>query len=102
MLIDVLYVPGCPNHRPLIKRLQNVLRSESLAETIHEIPISDEDTAASLQFPGSPTVRINGVDAEPVEPPRVGLACRLYSDGHGLPSEQVLQRAISNARTEME
>jgi hypothetical protein len=102
MLIEVLYVPGCPNHRPLIERLQDVLRGESVAETIHEIPVSDEATAASLQFPGSPTVRINGVDAEPIAPLHFGLTCRLYSNGRGLPSEQVLQRAISLARIEME
>jgi hypothetical protein len=102
MLIEVLYVPGCPNHRPALHRLQNVLRSESVEEPIHEIPVSDEATARSLHFPGSPTVRINGLDPEPVAQPLFGLACRLYSDGGGLPSEEVLQRAVSVAKNRTE
>jgi len=65
MLIEVLYVPGCPNHQPAIHRLRKVLQSEAVSAPIQEIAVADEGMARSLQFPGSPTVRINGRDAEP-------------------------------------
>jgi hypothetical protein len=100
MLIEVLYVPGCPNHQPAIDRLQKVLESEAVSALIQEIVITDEAMARSLQFPGSPTVRINGQDAEPGRQKSFGVACRLYPGGTGLPSEATLQRAISAARNQ--
>jgi hypothetical protein len=98
MLVEVLYVPGCPNHQPAVHRLRNALRCEAVDVPIQEIPVSDEATARSLQFPGSPTVRINGRDADPSGQQSFALACRLYSGGSGLPSEEALRRAISTAK----
>jgi hypothetical protein len=98
MLIEVLYVPGCPNHQPAIRRLRKTLRAQTIDVPIQEIPIADEAAARSLRFPGSPTVRINGLDAEPNGEQSFGLACRLYSSGDGLPSEETLQRAIARAK----
>lgn len=100
MLIEVLFMPGCPNHEPAIHRLRKVLQSEAISAAIHEIAVTDEGMARSLQFPGSPTVRINGRDAEPNLNQSFGLACRLYSGGKGLPSEETLQSAVSAARNE--
>ena len=98
MLIEVLYIPGCSNHRPAVERVRRILATENVNWPVVEIPISDEIAARSLQFPGSPTVRINGMDVEPIRQGQSAFACRLYSDGSGLPSEAVLQRAISAAR----
>ncbi len=99
MLIEVLYVPGCPNHQPAMQRLKQALRSESVAAPIQEIAVRDEATAYSLRFPGSPTVRINGVDPEPNEQQSFGLTCRLYSDGRGVPSQELLQGAVAAAKS---
>jgi hypothetical protein len=99
MLIEVLYMPGCPNYQPALQRLRKALRSEAIDATIKEISVSDEATARALRFPGSPTVRVNGQDAEPNGQQTFGLSCRLYSGGSGLPSEETLQRAISTAKT---
>ena len=98
MLIEVLYMPGCPNHHPALQRLRKALHFEAVDVAIREIPVSDEATARSLRFPGSPTVRIDGQDAEPNGQQTFGLSCRLYSGGSGLPSEETLQRAISTAK----
>jgi hypothetical protein len=100
MLIEVLYVPGCLNHQPAVHRLGNALRYEAVDVPIQEIPVSDEATARSLRFPGSPTVRINGQDAEPNGQQSCGLACRLYPGGGGLPSSEALQCAISVAKNQ--
>jgi hypothetical protein len=64
---------------------------------IREIAITDEATARALRFPGSPTIRIDGLDAEPVNDQSFGIACRLYL-GDGLPSEKALRHAILAAR----
>lgn len=98
MLIEVLYTPGCPNHLPAVRRIQDVLRSQAVNASIQEVAITDEAMAQALHFQGSPTVRINGLDAEPSPEPKFGLACRLYSGGTGVPSVQILHRAVMDAK----
>jgi len=102
MLIELLYVPGCLNHQSALRRLRKILRSEAVDVPIREIPVTDVLTAGSLRFPGSPTVRINGLDAEPNGQKSVGLACRLYSGTGGLPSEEALHRAVFAAKQQEE
>jgi hypothetical protein len=98
MLIEVLYVPGCPNHLPAVRRIQDVLRAQAVHATIREIAVTDEAMAHTLRFQGSPTVRIDGLDAEPSREPKFGLACRLYSGGSGVPPEEALRRAVKEAQ----
>jgi len=98
VLIEVLYVPGCPNHVSAVRRLRGILQSEGIDAPISEIAVTDETMARTLCFPGSPTVRINGIDAEPSGAESSGLACRLYANGSGVPSQETLQRAVSIAR----
>lgn len=100
MLVEVLFVPGCPNHRPTVEGLREVLRSKAINEPIHEIAVTDEAMARSLKFPGSPTVRINGRDVESTQQQSYGLACRLYSGGTGVPPLKVLKRAVAGAYSE--
>ena len=66
MRIQVLYVPGCPNHEAAISSVNEVLRAEKMAAVIEEVAVSDAAVAQALRFPGSPTIRINGVDANVV------------------------------------
>ena len=100
MRIEVLYVPGCPNYEPAVERVQAVLESQSLQAEIRSVPISSEDQAKALLFPGSPTIRVNGKDVEPGKTPAPSLACRLYANRSGVPSEEVLRLAISKAKHE--
>ncbi len=100
MLIEVLFVPGCPHHEPAVESLRNVLRSEAINAKIQEIAVTDEAMARLLKFPGSPTVRINGRDVEWTPQQSYGLACRLYSGGTGVPSVGALQRAVAGAHSE--
>jgi hypothetical protein len=98
MVIEVFYVAGCPNHQTAIDSLKNVLRSAAIDTPIQEIAATDEATAGRLKFPGSPTIRIDGRDVESNPRPSYGLACRLYSNGTGVPSLEALQRAVAGAR----
>lgn len=98
MRIEVLYVPGCPNYAPAVERLQAILESESLQDEIRSMPIGSEAQAKALLFPGSPTIRIDGEDVEQHETVAPGLTCRLYANRSGIPSEELLRIAISNAK----
>lgn len=98
MKIEVLYFPGCPHHQPTVERLRNVLASESVADEVREVPVTTEIEAQSLEFPGSPTVRINGEDIESDRTVTAVFACRLYPNDAGIPSEDLLRSAISRAK----
>ncbi len=98
MRIEVLYVPGCPNHAAAIFSVNEALHIEQTVAVVEEVEVSDGVAAQALCFPGSPTIRINGVDAEPNEQLSFGLACRLYSGASHVPSQAVLRRAIASAR----
>lgn len=100
MLIEMLFVPGCPNHEPAVESLREVLRAKAINAPIQEIAVTDEVMAQSLKFPGSPTIRVNGRDVEPTRDQSYGLACRLYTGGTGVPSLETLRRAVAGARSE--
>ena len=98
MRIEVLYIPGCPHHQPTVERVRNLLTSGSLAGEVCEVPVNTEGEAQLLGFPGSPTVRVNGRDIEPNRIVAPMLACRLYANGTGVPPEDMLRAAISQAK----
>ena len=100
MKIEVLYVPNCPNHAVVLERLREILAGERLEAPLNEVLVSSAAMAHSLEFPGSPTIRINGHDIAPQEGETAsfGLMCRLYADGDGAPSHQILRDAIQRAR----
>jgi hypothetical protein len=99
MKIEVLFVSNCPNHAVAVKRLQEVLLAESVRAPVNQVLVKDVEMARSLEFPGSPTIRVDGCDAEPQdEKPAFGLMCRLYSNGTGTPSYETLRAAIRKAR----
>ena len=100
MKIEVLYVPNCPNHAVALERLREILAGERLEAPLNEVLVSSAAMAHSLEFPGSPTIRINGHDIAPQEGETAsfGLMCRLYADGDGAPSHQILRDAIQRAR----
>ncbi len=99
MRVEVLYFEGCPNVRATVDRLQRALQERGLTPPVAEIPVVDEEMAQELRFPGSPTVRINGLDIDPPARGRTafGIACRTYEGGQGIPSEALIRRAVSLA-----
>lgn len=97
MKIELFYLEGCPNLRPTMDRLRHVLHGCGLLLPIMEIQVDDDD-ATELQFLGSPTIRIDGVDIEPSARHRTGFGtmCRTYR-GSGIPSEDLIRTAIAEA-----
>jgi len=98
MRIEILYVPGCPNYQPTFERIQAVLASETVNTGIQAIPVTTEVEAKALSLPGSPTVRVNGENVEPRQTSVPSLACRLYENRSGIPSEELLRVATSGAK----
>ena len=98
MRIEVLYFEACPNYHPALDRLRAVLREEGIKVDVVEVEVRDASAAQRLQFIGSPTIRINGLDIEAASRSSrdVGLVCRRYSGG--LPSETIIRAALREAR----
>ena len=103
MKIELLYIPDCPNHAASLLRLKSVLAEEGIRSTVQEIPVPDQLTAESLGFPGSPTIRIDGIDIEG-SAPSPGLSCRTYAVAAGLegvPPVELIRRAVRNAGSKL-
>jgi hypothetical protein len=103
MTLELLYLPGCPNHGATADLVRCVLREEGVVAKIKEIPISDHEGAAAHAFRGSPTLRVNGQDIEsaPSGQLRVGFACRTYlveGRTQGVPPRSWIELAIRAAR----
>lgn len=99
MKIEVLYIADCPNHKPAVERVRDVLRSAGIREMVQEVEVRTQADAKAMRFLGSPTVQVNGLDIElearPVQ--HFGLGCRSYAeDGRrsGLPSVELIRRAL--------
>jgi hypothetical protein len=97
MKIEILFIPGCPNYSPSLDRVRKVLREEGVLAELSKLEVSDEAGAKALNFIGSPTIRVNGLDIE-VESRTINepaFACRRYAGG--APSESMIRSALQEA-----
>ncbi len=81
--VELLAVEGCPHFESTRKNLEAVLREGIIETPIQVVFVGSADDAEFLEFPGSPTVRINGEDVIPQPDLPVGLGCRIYRDEAG-------------------
>jgi hypothetical protein len=103
MMLELLYLAGCPNHDPTVNLVHVVLQAEGVPVEVQEILIRDYKDACAHRFPGSPTVRVNGEDVEDLPPDqfRVGFACRTYmveGKPQGVPPRALVEQAIRAAQ----
>jgi thioredoxin family protein len=99
MKIEILYFEGCPNHELAVERVQEILREEGISADVVEVNVNDSRIAHEIGFLGTPTVRVNGLDAEPsaTAAREYGIICRTYAAGgrrEGVPSREMLRTAI--------
>lgn len=99
MRIELLFWEGCPSYPEAHELLQSVLDERGIDTPIEMREVRTHEEASELAFPGSPTIRIDGRDVDPVgaELP-AALACRVYRFPGGrtspLPSRQQLEEAL--------
>lgn len=97
--VELLYFEGCPTYKTTLRDLEEIVKQGSLDAQITLIRVESDGDARRLQFLGSPTVRVDGVDIDPAarESKDFGLSCRVYRvDGRisGSPSKEMLKRAL--------
>lgn len=102
MKIELLYWEECPSYADTLTRLREVLTEEGLDSEVEMVHVGTDDQAAAMQFPGSPTIRVDGVDLFPASDAVVGLTCRVYHTGDGrvlpLPTKDMIRNALAGYR----
>ena len=103
MKVELLHIRVCPNAEPARMLLRETLRELGQADEILEVEVCDLAQAEALNFPGSPTIRLNGIDVDTTLPRQnsYGLSCRTYLIGgrvHGLPARETIRNAIRVGR----
>ena len=73
MKIQVLMSPGCGHGELALKLVKEVVREHAAGEAVEAITVATAEDATRWSFPGSPTIRVNGLDIDPYAPPGVGL-----------------------------
>ena len=99
MRIDFLYFEECPSHEQALERLKKVATEEEIEAEISVVKVASEEQARDLEFPGSPTILVEGRDINPhLEYPNYALTCRTYQLEDGrispLPSEAMIRRTL--------
>jgi peroxiredoxin len=97
--IEFLTWDGCSSSAEARELLDRVLDYFDVPAVVDVINVETPAQAEELRFPGSPTIRIDGVDVDPVGAEgRPSLSCRIYRRPNGttspLPSEFQIQAAL--------
>jgi hypothetical protein len=94
--IELLYFDGCPTYELVRQIVEELLRETGGRAEIRTTKVASDAQARQLKFIGSPTLRIDGRDVDPVPETaaQYGLKCRVYATDGGLvaypPREMVL------------
>jgi hypothetical protein len=104
MKIEILYIPGCPNHPPSVTRVREALTQERVSADVVEVAVNDVP-ARLVGFLGSPSIRVDGQDVDPSARSvgQYGLTCRTYIDGGqrvGVPPLEWIRAAVRQASGE--
>ena len=102
MEIELLWFEGCPNSAEARARLHDTIHDLEIEVDVRETQVRSPEDAVRLRFPGSPTIRVNGRDVDPLGESDLafGMACRVYrtADGpQGAPPREMIRSAILGA-----
>ena len=82
VLIIVQYFTGCPNSVEMINRVYEAIKGFEKCVDFREELVETNELAQKINFRGSPTLLIDGLDFERLpEPENPSLTCRFYQNG---------------------
>ena len=101
--IELLWWRECPSWQRALAMVREEMEAAGLdPDSLVVTEIDTDDDAERTEFPGSPTIRIDGSDMQPLGPeePR-GLTCRVYRTRDGraspLPDREDVREALRKA-----
>jgi len=100
--IEFLYFEDCPSHEDALARLRGVMAEVGVDAAVAITRVETEAEAETHRFTGSPTIRVNGADIDPVpEDAAFNLSCRVYRWADGrispMPSPEMIRAALEKA-----
>jgi len=101
--VEFLWFDGCPSHEPARALLDDVIAAVAPGTFVEAIDASEIEVAAAHRFPGSPTIRVDGIDIDPgfVDPGDYTPRCRLFRTAEGLrgvPPREWIEAALADAQ----
>lgn len=99
MQIEILYLDGCPTREATFDLVRDSVERLGLDADIARIHVDSDAQARQMEFIGSPSVRVDGVDIEPKAESNTtfGRRCRVYATDNGLsgtPPVAMLEAAL--------
>lgn len=106
MRVELLYWDGDPNYMAARQRLVEVLTEDAFETPIQMVSVNTPADAELLDFPGSPTIRMDGIDIYPagIGPPALGLRAYPSDDdleaapSQAVPGKRLIRQAVERAR----
>ena len=100
--IEFLWFDDCPNHAAARQLLHEVVDEVAPGTPVRDVDASDPAVAAAVRFPGSPTIRVDGVDVDPSfsDPGDYTPRCRVYwtpGGMRGTPAREWIEAALRRA-----
>jgi hypothetical protein len=82
--VELLWWEGCPSTDEALAILREQMAALGLdPDAIDVREVSTDAGARREKFIGSPTIRVDGRDVQPLPDEPIGLACRVYRTGDG-------------------
>jgi len=106
MRVELLYSDDDPHYMTARQRLVEVLTEDAFETPIQMIAVNSVEDAELLDFLGSPTIRIDGIDIHPAAAASARLGARRYPADDDLegpvseatPGKRLIRRAVERAR----
>jgi hypothetical protein len=99
--VTLRHTRGCPHWRRAHDRVLRAISEEGLTVDVELEAVDTAEDAARLNFIGSPTILVDGLDPFGEEDADVGLTCRLFDTPEGLsgsPTVGQLRDALRRTR----
>ena len=98
--IELFYWEGCPSHPEALALLEALLAERGVDTEVELHEVHSQAEAEALGFPGSPTIKFDGRDIDPVGAGApASLSCRIYRLPDGrvspVPSREQLEEALT-------
>jgi hypothetical protein len=100
--IEFLWWEGCPSTDQALAMLRKETEAVGLDPASIEVrEVATEADAEREGFPGSPTIRVDGRDVQPLSDEPIGLSCRVYRLADGrispLPDRAEVRQTLVSA-----
>ncbi len=95
--IELMYFENCPSWKITYQYLDAILNYQKISTKIHLINVETNEDAVKYEFPGSPTIKVNGKDIFPTNQINYALGCRVYDTPQGFkgsPTKEMISKEL--------